>query len=127
MNWFKRIFGLDFIDFAIQFAVTALAMGFVDSLVHGPAEDRLMFVTAGASVVLYAYRRQRALKAQAADLGLTTGQMAAARLEELEQRVNQLEASELRVAELEERLDFAERMLAQSTGEKSLPTGGERR
>jgi len=35
------------------------------------------------------------------------------RLEELERRVGELEAGQRRVAELEERLDFAERLLAQ--------------
>lgn len=35
------------------------------------------------------------------------------RLQELERRVGELEARQQRVAELEERLDFAERLLAQ--------------
>jgi len=35
------------------------------------------------------------------------------RVEELERRVGELEARQQRVAELEERLDFAERLLAQ--------------
>ena len=37
----------------------------------------------------------------------------AERVEELERRVGELEAGQRRVAELEERLDFAERLLAQ--------------
>lgn len=46
--------------------------------------------------------------------GLSTGEMAAERVSQLEERVH----------ELEERLDFAERMLAQSTGERpALPEG----
>lgn len=45
--------------------------------------------------------------------GLSTGEMAA-------ERVVQLEA---RVEELEERLDFAERMIAQGSGERALPGG----
>ena len=36
----------------------------------------------------------------------------AARVEELERRVDELEAGQRRLAELEERLDFAERLLA---------------
>lgn len=43
--------------------------------------------------------------------GLSTGEMAAERVALLEDRVR----------ELEERLDFAERMLAQGTGERALP------
>lgn len=46
--------------------------------------------------------------------GLTTGEMAA-------ERVAQLEA---RVGELEERLDFAERMLSQTSGERPMISDG---
>lgn len=45
--------------------------------------------------------------------GLSTGEMAAERVAGLEQRVG----------ELEERLDFAERMLAQGTGERAALPG----
>ncbi len=38
------------------------------------------------------------------------------RVEELERRVGELEAGQQRVAELEERLDFAERLLARERG-----------
>ena len=42
-------------------------------------------------------------------------------LEELRDRVARLEECELRLAELEERLDFAERMLAQGQAPAALP------
>ncbi len=45
--------------------------------------------------------------------GLSTADMAAQRIESLEERVQELEHGAARVAEVEERLDFAERMLAQ--------------
>jgi hypothetical protein len=44
-------------------------------------------------------------------------------LEELRERVARLEECELRLAELEERLDFTERMLAQAKPEGALPPG----
>ncbi len=129
MSWFRKHLGLDFFDLAIQVVLTGLAMGFVDTVCHGPAGERLMFIVVGTSVVGLAWRRQRGLARLAADptVGLTTGQMAAARLEDLESRVAQLEAAETRILELEERLDFTERMLAQGTGERAALGNGERR
>jgi hypothetical protein len=48
----------------------------------------------------------------------------AARIAELEQRLQELEAIQVRMAELEERVDFAERMLAHPApdAEKALPS-----
>jgi hypothetical protein len=124
MNWFRRHLGMDFVDVAIQVFVTGLMMGFVDETAHGPASDGLMFVIPAVSAVIFAGRRSLALKRAAREPeGLTTGQMEAARLEELENRVAELEGAHSRVAELEERLDFAERLLAQGTGERALPPG----
>jgi hypothetical protein len=48
-----------------------------------------------------------------------------ARVAQLEQRVAELEVGQGRVAELEERLDFAERMLARSESMARLPGRGE--
>ncbi len=122
MNWFKRTMGLDFIDMAIQAVVTGSVMGFMDSTMPHPFAEGPMMLVAGASVVVYAIRRHRALLRMGPEIGLTTGQMAAERIEELESRVAQLEAGDHRLLELEERLDFTERMLAQATGERaSLP------
>jgi hypothetical protein len=57
-------------------------------------------------------------------VGVSTGEMDAARVNELEQRLGELETAQARIAELEERLDFAERMLASPAGEpeKALPS-----
>lgn len=115
MSWVRKHLGVDFFDLAIQVVLTGLAMGFVGTVgPNGRATDGLMFVVAGASISLFAWRRQRGLAQLAADpsVGLTTGQMAATRIEELESRVAELEATEARLLELEERLDFTERMLA---------------
>lgn len=44
--------------------------------------------------------------------GMTTGEMSAERVAELEARVAELEAAQARLVELEDRIDFAERLLA---------------
>ena len=128
MNWFKRSFGLDVVDVLIQAAVTGLAMGFIDSTAPRPASEGMMMLAAGASVIVFAVRRHRALLRMGQEpIGLTTGQMAAERIEELESRVAHLESAETRLIELEERLDFTERMLAQGTGERaSFPAADKR-
>ncbi len=46
------------------------------------------------------------------------------RVAQLEQRVAELEAGQARVAELEERMDFAERLLARPDAAVRLPGGG---
>ena len=130
MSWFRRHLGLDFFDLAIQAVLTGLAIGFIDStLPHGRETEGVMMVAAGASIVVLAWRRHRGLKQLGAGpaAGLTTGQMAATRIEDLESRVAELEATEARLLELEERLDFTERMLAQGTGERPALGNGERR
>jgi hypothetical protein len=48
--------------------------------------------------------------------GLSTGEMAAERIADLEARVAELEAAQARMLELEERLDFAERLLTGTAG-----------
>jgi hypothetical protein len=45
--------------------------------------------------------------------GLTTGEVQLDRIEELEARVAELESAHPRIAEIEDRLDFSERLLAQ--------------
>jgi len=46
------------------------------------------------------------------------------RLDENEHRLGELEAREARLAELEERLDFAERLLTRETAARQLPGAG---
>ncbi|MEZ4585941.1 MAG: hypothetical protein R2909_06025 [Gemmatimonadales bacterium] len=53
--------------------------------------------------------------------GLSTGEMAAQRVVELEARVAELEEQQSRVLELEERLDFAERLLASGEARDADP------
>ncbi len=76
--------------------------------ISGPqASSLIVTVVVAASAALYAWRRRRALA------GVTTGQMLAQRQAELERREADVDAVHARLAELEERLDFSERMLAQ--------------
>jgi hypothetical protein len=124
MSWFRRHFGLDPVDVAIHGALTGLAMGFFATFARGIAAETLPLLIAGGSVAVFAVRRSFALRRLRAEpVGLTSGDMAASRLEELEERVGRLEAAEARVLELEERLDFAERLLARPPGEQPLEAG----
>jgi hypothetical protein len=59
-------------------------------------------------LIVLAYRRHRATARRGADAPGEPGQ-----LEELEARVAELEAGQSRMLELEERVDFAERLLSQ--------------
>jgi hypothetical protein len=111
MSWFRRNLGLDAFDLLIHVSVTIMFMFFV-AMSNGPEE--LLPVITGASLLVLAVRRRIALKSGGA-AGLTTGEMAAERIAELEDRVAELEAAQLEVAELAERLDFAERLLARGS------------
>ncbi len=119
--------GLDAVDVALHLTATgSLVAGFAVSFA---VDHPLPLIPAGilcASLILLAIRRAFVRKS-AAPAGLTTGEMAAERIAELEQRVADLETAQARVYELEERLDFAERLLArgpeerQAAGRDALP------
>jgi hypothetical protein len=115
MNWFRRQVGLDWLDVLIQFGVTVAVMSFFGM----EGDEQMIPVVVAASFVVLGVRRHFALRRVGGEPeGVTTGQMAAARLEEMEQRLADLEAAQARVLELEERLDFTERLLVQGTGER---------
>lgn len=106
----KRWLGIGFVDFAIQAAITVCAIGiFVDR--PGVADEVVVFGFLGLSVAVLAVRRYFALRR--GDMGESTGEMAARQMAELELRVSELEVAQHRVMDLEERLDFAERLLSQ--------------
>jgi hypothetical protein len=115
MSWLRRNLGLDGFDLLIHVGVTFMFVMFV-AMSNGPEE--LLPVITGGSLLVLAIRRKLALKGGAGHAGLTTGEMAAERLAELEERVAELEAAQGSVAELEERLDFAERLLAKGGREQ---------
>ncbi len=123
MSWFKRNLGLDWFDLLVHVGVTCLLMAWV-GMSHGP--DELFPVITGASLIVLAVRRAIALRS-GARTGLSTGEMEAERIAELEQRVAELEAGQAHVADLAERLDFAERLLAQSSPPLRVVGPGEER
>ena len=110
MSWFRKNLGLDAFDLLVHVSLTIMLMFFI-AMSGGPEE--LFPVITGASLLVLAVRRRIALKSGGAAAGLTTGEMAAERIAELEERVAELESAQQEVAELAERLDFAERLLAQ--------------
>jgi hypothetical protein len=109
----RKGLGLDAFDVGIHVFVTICA-AILFSEAGGPNDDEVIIpLVFGASAVAFAIRRRLALRKQ--PQGLTTGEVEAERLAELEARVGELEQAHYRVAELEERLDFSERLLAQQT------------
>lgn len=87
---------------------------------NGPPLVILIIVTVltAATIILWPVMRAlgRRLENRAgADAGLR------AEVDQLQQRILELEPMQTRVAELEERLDFAERLLAQSKDAERLP------
>jgi len=110
---FRQVLGIDAVDFVIHVGVTVALMGVV-GVSGGPEE--LFPVLTGLSLLVLGVRRSVALRL-AERRGISTGEMAAERIAELEQRMAELEAAQGRVTELEERLDFTERLLAQSAAE----------
>lgn len=106
----KRWLGIGFVDFAIQSAITLCAIGiFVDQ--PGVRDEVVVFGMLGISVLVLAIRRHFALRR--GDLNEPLGDVAARQMAELEHRISELEAAQNRVMDLEERLDFAERLLSQ--------------
>lgn len=118
----RTIFGLDAVELGIHALVTAIVLSFAATF--NRPNEALFFVSATAvsSLVLLSIRRRLALR-KLEPKGLTTGEMTAERIAELEERIAELEAGQTRMAELEERLDFAERLLAQAPAERLLPRG----
>jgi hypothetical protein len=120
---FRSKMGLDAIDVVIHFAITAVVLaGFFGTGLNG--EDAAVvgsMVTTG-SLVLLAVRRGLGLRQMRRE-ELGTGEGSAVQLADLEQRIADLEAAQARVYELEERLDFTERMLARETEHRALSPG----
>ena len=75
----------------------------------------------GAPGYLYVRRLIRLARGEIAP-GLSTGQMEAERIADLEQRVAELEGLATRMMEVEERMDFTERLLA-TQKDPRLPAG----
>lgn len=113
--------GLDWWDVGIHvLATVALSVGLAASATQ--AQDAIFGLTWAGSAVLFGVRRSFALRRQPP--GITTGEVQAERLSDLEDRMAELESLiGGRVQELEERVDFTERMLA---GADRAPEAGHR-
>lgn len=118
----KKYVGLDFLDLAIHAGVTVAVMVMLSSMMT-PMEEFGAASGAAVSLVVLAWRRQRALRNAPP---VTTGEAQAERLAVLEDRLAELEAQQGRVLELEERVDFAERMLARQREAPGLGAGDPR-
>lgn len=106
----KRWIGIDGFDLLIHIGITAMIMIIVDSASRGPDSEGAIAAVVGCSMGLLAWRRARAFKRGVPE---TTGGYQAERLAVLEDRVAELEHNQQRMLELEERLEFTERLLVQ--------------
>jgi hypothetical protein len=106
----NRRLGLDWFDVGIHAFVTlCLAIALGES--SGSKDDIVIPLVLGSSAVVFAIRRKFALRRLPPVI--TTGEVEAARLDEVEQRMAEVDLLEARLAELENRVEFSERLLAQ--------------
>lgn len=110
MRWWKKAFGVDLFDTIVHVAITFLLLVVVEAKTH---ESASMIALTIASTVLFSFRRHFALR-KAALAGEVSGETTTGVHRRLDQeaRMQELETLYGRVAELEERVDFAERLLA---------------
>jgi hypothetical protein len=106
----KSSLGLDWFDLLVHAGITCMLMVVAASAATGGHQEVGISLVVAGSLGLLAWRRQRAVRR---GIVVASGEYKSERVAELEQRVAQLEAEQGRVLELEERLDFAERLLAQ--------------
>jgi hypothetical protein len=108
----KTRLGLDWWDVAIQAFVTICVAVAGSEAVPRQVEGVIVPAIFALSAVIFAGRRSVALR-RLPDGGATTGEVQAVRAEELEQRLGEMDLLEARLAELENRVEFSERLLAQ--------------
>lgn len=106
----RKFFGIDGFDLLIHVGITAMVMIMVDSASTGPGSDGAIAGVVAVSMGLLALRRKQALKHRAPE---STGEYPSERLAVLEDRMAELEHTSQRLLELEERLEFTERLLVQ--------------
>lgn len=120
---FKKYVGLDFLDLLIHSGVTFAVCVMLAGMTQ-PEEEVGVAMGFGLSLIVLAWRRKRAL---AALPEYSTGEVQAERISDLEARVAELEQGQGRILELEERLDFTERMLTRQRESEAARLGpGER-
>lgn len=115
MSWIRKTVGLDGVDLTIQVGVTFFLMVMAGSGVGGPDDGVLIAGIGALSMVILGVRRHLALKRGVqGPIGEITGEVIKERIADLDARLADVDALNYRVQELEERLDFAERLLAQA-------------
>ena len=110
MSLIRRTFGLDGVEILIHAGVTFCLMALAD-MAQSSGNGEGVAIVGAVSLVVFGIRRQWALKHLPA---ATTGELAAERMADLDARLHEMDQLQFRVQELEERLDFAERLLAQA-------------
>jgi hypothetical protein len=114
VSWVRKMVGLDGVDIVIQAGVTMFVMIMAGSSAGGN-EEALIGGVGAVSLVILGVRRHFALKRGARGaIGEITGEVIADRMADLDARLHEIDAMNYRVQELEERLDFTERLLAQA-------------
>jgi hypothetical protein len=113
----KRWLGIDGVDFVIQAAITICVAVVLGSSAAPRVEEVMVGSTFAVSFGVLGLRRYFARKR--GELGKPTASSREDMLD-LEQRVAELEAAQQRIYELEERVDFAERLLARNTEAREL-------
>jgi hypothetical protein len=115
VSW-RSVFGLDGVEFVIFWAVSIMVSLTLGVLADTPELSFLLLAVAG---VAYAFLRRRALKHLPEPNSGQVGELVAQLQDD---QAASSEFFERRIAELEERLDFTERMLA-GVRKESLPAG----
>ena len=110
MSLIKRTFGLDGVEILIHAGVTFCLMALAD-MAQSSGNGEGVAIVGAVSLVVFGIRRQWALKHLPP---VTTGDLAAERVADLDARLHEMDQLQFRVQDLEERLDFAERLLAQA-------------
>jgi hypothetical protein len=117
VSWIRRAVGLDGVDIVIQAGVTMFLMIMAGG-VGGPGEEVAIAAVGALSMVVLGVRRHFALKRGGhRAVGEITGEVIGDRLAEVDARLQEVDHLQYRVQELEERLDFTERLLAQARAE----------
>lgn len=118
MKWIRRTFGMDGFDLMVHLGVTVAIM-FIGGTIWDHNDAIVMLATvSGASLVLLGVRRKIGLRQLPPE---PPREEEREQLAELEARLGELERAQDRILELEERLDFTERLLAQARQPERLP------